>query len=102
MALSSLCLIPVIGSISIASIYSYRGNSITISYAKLIALLTSVINLIVSLFIYILFDNSTNQFQYVQEHYNVQLFDIYLGIDSISIYFILLTTIIMPIALLSN
>ena len=29
-------------------------------------------------------------------------FDIYLGVDGISIYFILLTTIIMPIALLSN
>ena len=28
---------------------------------------------------FILFNNSTNQFQYVQEHYNVQLFDIYLG-----------------------
>jgi NADH-ubiquinone oxidoreductase chain 4 len=82
--------------------YSYRGDSITISYAKVIALLTSVVNLIVSLFIYILFDSSTNQFQYVQEHYNVQLFDIYLGVDSISIYFVLLTTIIMPIALLSN
>nr|YP_010715998.1 NADH dehydrogenase subunit 4 [Paraisaria gracilioides]WDE74396.1 NADH dehydrogenase subunit 4 [Paraisaria gracilioides] len=49
-----------------------------------------------------LFDSSTNQFQYIQEHYDVQLFDIYLGIDSISIYFILLTTIIMPIALSSN
>nr|YP_009257656.1 NADH dehydrogenase subunit 4 [Ilyonectria destructans]ANH54316.1 NADH dehydrogenase subunit 4 [Ilyonectria destructans] len=58
--------------------------------------------MIISLVIFILFNNSTNQFQYVQEHYNVQLFDIYLGVDGISIYFILLTTIIMPIALLSN
>jgi len=32
----------------------------------------------------------------------MQLFDIYLGIDGISIFFILLTTIIMPIAILSN
>ena len=51
---------------------------------------------------FILFNNSTNQFQYVQEHYNVQLFDIYLGVDGISIYFVLLTTFIMPIAILSN
>ena len=29
-------------------------------------------------------------------------YDIYLGVDGISIYFVLLTTIIMPIALLSN
>ena len=32
----------------------------------------------------------------------MQIFDLYLGVDGISIYFILLTTIIMPIALLSN
>jgi NADH-ubiquinone oxidoreductase chain 4 len=32
----------------------------------------------------------------------MQIFDIYLGIDGTSIYFVLLTTIIMPIALLSN
>ena len=41
---------------------------------------------------FILFNNSTNQFQFVQEHYNVQLFDIYLGVDGISVYFVLLTT----------
>jgi NADH-ubiquinone oxidoreductase chain 4 len=49
-----------------------------------------------------MFDFSSNQFQFVQEHYNIQSFDIYLGVDGISIYFVLLTTIIMPIALLSN
>nr|YP_010743656.1 NADH dehydrogenase subunit 4 [Diaporthe sojae]WET30402.1 NADH dehydrogenase subunit 4 [Diaporthe sojae] len=32
----------------------------------------------------------------------MSFFDIYLGIDGLSIYFVLLTTIIMPIALLSN
>nr|YP_010043389.1 NADH dehydrogenase subunit 4 [Cladobotryum mycophilum]QPD06684.1 NADH dehydrogenase subunit 4 [Cladobotryum mycophilum] len=71
-------------------------------YTKTIALITSIINLIISLVIFILFNSSTNQFQFVQEHYNVQSFDIYLGVDGISIYFVLLTTIIMPIALLSN
>jgi len=32
----------------------------------------------------------------------MNLFDVYLGVDGISIYFVLLTTIIMPIAILSN
>src|SRR5689334_14589211 len=98
MLLSSLLTIPIIGLILISSIDSNKKSY----YAKIIALITSVINLIISLVIFMLFDNSANQFQYIQEHYNVQLFDIYLGIDSISIYFILLTTIIMPIALSSN
>nr|YP_010375698.1 NADH dehydrogenase subunit 4 [Paraisaria gracilis]UDN38731.1 NADH dehydrogenase subunit 4 [Paraisaria gracilis] len=96
--LSSLLIVPVIGAILISSLYSYKKSS----YLKIIAFVTSVINLIISLVILILFNNSTNQFQYIQEHYNIQFFDIYLGIDGISIYFILLTTIIMPIALLSN
>jgi NADH-ubiquinone oxidoreductase chain 4 len=100
MLLSSLLTIPVLGTIVVASLDLYKKN--TVLYAKSIALGTSVINLIISLVIFILFNNSTNQFQYVQEHYNVQLFDIYLGVDGISIYFVLLTTIIMPIALLSN
>lgn len=100
MLLSSLLTIPVLGTIIVASLDLYKKN--TVLYAKSIALITSVINLIISLVIFIFFNNSTNQFQYVQEHYNVQLFDIYLGVDGISIYFVLLTTIIMPIALLSN
>ena len=97
MLLSSLLTIPLIGTILVSSLDSYKNTSI-----KSIALITSIINLILSLVIFILFNSSTNQFQYIQEHYNVQLFDIYLGVDGISIYFILLTTIIMPIALLSN
>jgi NADH-ubiquinone oxidoreductase chain 4 len=50
----------------------------------------------------VFFDFSYNQFQFVQEPYDIMGYNIYLGIDGISIYFILLTTIIMPIALLSN
>ena len=98
MLLSSLLIVPIIGLIFICNVESYK----TSSYIKTIAIFTSLINLIISLVIFMLFDYSANQFQYIQEHYNVQLFDIYLGIDSISVYFILLTTIIMPIALLSN
>ena len=100
MLLSSLLTVPLIGTILVSSLDSYKKNSE--KFTKSIALIASVINLILSLVIFILFNSSTNQFQYVQEHYNVQLFDIYLGIDGISIYFVLLTTIIMPIALLSN
>ena len=100
MLLSSLLTVPVIGTIIVSSIDSYKKSSVI--YTKTIALVTSIINLIISLVIFILFNSSTNQFQFVQEYYNVQSFDIYLGVDGISIYFVLLTTIIMPIALLSN
>jgi NADH-ubiquinone oxidoreductase chain 4 len=81
---------------------SYENTELKIKSYKITAFATSIINLIISLVIFILFDFSSNQFQFVQEHYDMSFFDIYLGVDGISIYFVLLTTIIMPIAILSN
>jgi NADH:ubiquinone oxidoreductase subunit 4 (subunit M) len=100
MILSSLVIVPILGTILVArlDLESY----ISILYGKIIALSTSILNLVISLILFIFFHSSTNQYQYVQEHYNVQLFDIHLGVDGVSIFFILLTTIIMPIAILSN
>jgi NADH-ubiquinone oxidoreductase chain 4 len=73
-----------------------------VSYYKKIAFVTTILNVIISLIIYILFDFSNNQFQFIQENLDLSFYDIYLGVDGLSIYFVLLTTIIMPIALVSN
>jgi len=102
MLLSCLLLIPIVGIFLISSHVSYQSEKSKIVYYKYITLSTSILNLIISLIIYILFDFSNNQFQFVQEDYDLSLFNIYLGVDGISIYFVLLTTIIMPIAILSN
>jgi NADH:ubiquinone oxidoreductase subunit 4 (subunit M) len=96
-----LLLIPLIG-ISFVILESNYGLSLNNIRIKSIGLVASVINLIVSLFMFILFDFSGKQFQYIEEQYQINYFDIYLGVDGLSIYFVLLTTIIMPIALLSN
>nr|YP_009391103.1 NADH dehydrogenase subunit 4 [Esteya vermicola]ARV88388.1 NADH dehydrogenase subunit 4 [Esteya vermicola] len=102
MLLSSLLLVPLIGIFFIAGSISYDNNTVNITYYKNIALITSIVNLIISLVVYLLYDSNNNQFQFVQEHYNLNFFDVYLGVDGLSIYFVLLTTIIMPIALLAN
>jgi NADH-ubiquinone oxidoreductase chain 4 len=106
MILSSLLIIPIIGIFLISSNISYDdeepSSKSKITSYKIIALSTAIVNLVISLVVFILFDFSSNQFQFVQEHYNVNYFDLYLGVDGISIYFVLLTTIIMPIALISN
>jgi len=97
-----LLLIPLIG-ISIVTIEANYGLSLINEIKiKSIALTTSIVNLIISLVMFILFDFSSKQFQFIEEHYEISYFDIYLGVDGLSIYFILLTTIIMPIAILSN
>ena len=102
MLLISLLLIPLIGVFIISAI-PYNNNSLlNLTLSKIVALATSAINLLVSLIIFTLFNYSNNQFQFIQEYHKVSSFDFYLGIDGISIYFVLLTTIIMPISLLSN
>ncbi len=97
-----LLLIPLIG-ISLVTIETNYGlNLVNNIKIKSIALTTTIINLIVSLIMFILFYFSSKQFQFIEEHYQVSYFDVYLGVDGLSIYFILLTTIIMPVAILSN
>ena len=106
MLLLSLLFVPLIGIfVIVTNLYSLFINFHSYVYLRIIkwiALLASIINFIISLVIFIFFDFSYNQFQFVQEPYDIMGYNIYLGIDGISIYFILLTTIIMPIALLSN
>ena len=102
MLLSLLLLIPLIGIFTISTGISYELSHLNIARIKTIALTTSIINLFVSLIVFILFDFSSNQFQFVQEYHEISSFDFYLGLDGLSIYFVLLTTIISPIALLSN
>jgi NADH-ubiquinone oxidoreductase chain 4 len=102
MLLILLLLIPMLGIFSISTAMSYDLSSLNIRRIKTIALGTSVINLFVSLIVFIMFDFSSNQFQFVQEYHQIASFDFYLGLDGLSIYFVMLTTIITPIALLSN
>jgi len=102
MLLTLLLLIPLLGLLTISTGMSYELSSLTIKRIKRIALTTSIINLFVSLIVFVLFDFSSNHFQFVQQHEEVGYFDFYLGLDGLSIYFVMLTTIITPIALLSN
>jgi len=97
-----LLLVPLLGILTIYINMSYKLTYTSVNRIKLIALTTSIFNLYLSYLIFVLFDFSSNQFQFVQEHYIVNSYDIYLGIDGLSIYFIVLTTLITPIALLSN
>jgi len=102
MLLTLLLLIPMLGIFSISTGISYESSFFNIRRIKIIGLSTSIINLFISLVIFILFDFSSNQFQFVQEYHQISSYDFYLGLDGLSVYFVILTTIITPIALLSN
>jgi NADH-ubiquinone oxidoreductase chain 4 len=92
-----LVLLPLLGIIFLSSINRNKINNI-----KTFSLFISILNLCVSLLIYILFDNSNVDYQFIQEITEINGLNIYIGIDGISIYFILLTTFITPIVILSN
>lgn len=69
---------------------------------KEIALTTSLINLFISLILWYQFDSNITQFQFVSEFNQLNYFHLNFGIDGLSIYFVLLTTFITPIAIFSN
>lgn len=100
--LLSLLIIPLIGIFSILTSMTYSLTSKNTRSIKVIALGTSILNLIVSLIAYMGFNFSNNQFQLVQEYHSIDFYHIYLGLDGLSVYFVLLTTIIIPVSLLSN
>jgi NADH-ubiquinone oxidoreductase chain 4 len=110
MLLILLLLIPLIGVFLISTSTNNNNfenqegatSAVALKQTKVIALTTSIVNFFVSLIVFMLFNSSSNQFQFVQEYHKINSFDFYLGVDGLSIYFVLLTTMIIPISLLSN
>jgi proton-translocating NADH-quinone oxidoreductase chain M len=98
--LTSLILIPIIGSLLIFLIQENKVEGK--KQMKQIALTTSLMNFFISLFIWYQFDSNTTQYQFVSEFNQLKFCHLNFGVDGISIYFVLLTTFITPIALLSN
>jgi len=95
-----LLLVPIIGSLILIPIQ--EDSNYNKSKMKKIAIITSLINFFISIFIWLEFDSNTNQFQFVYEFNQLNFCHFNVGIDGISLYFVLLTTFITPIALLSN
>ena len=96
--LSYLLLIPLIGSLILLPIN--RVTSVT--RIKQIALTASLINFVLSIIIWGEFDSSATQYQFTQRFNTLSFCHLSLGIDGISLYFVLLTTFITPICILSN
>ena len=98
--LSLLLLIPIIGSLLLLTI---PENSIENKIRmKRITLISMIINFLISIYIWLEFDSSTSQYQFVYEFIDLSYCHLNIGIDGISLYFVLLTTFISPIAVLSN
>lgn len=94
-----LLIIPLLGCLWLLITEETNNNKTKI---KQIALSISLINFLFSIIIWILFDNSTTQFQFVSEFSNLKFCHFHIGLDGISLYFVLLTTFITPICILAS
>jgi len=98
--LSSLILLPLVGSLFILFVKSDSSNNYQSS--KYVALFTSFVNFLISIYLWYSFDNSISEFQFIEEKQWLRGFVNYkVGIDGISILFILLTTLITPLSIIS-
>ena len=97
--LSSLILLPILGSLFIFFSKSKSKTNVT---SKYLALFVSLGNFILSLYLWYLFDSTTSDFQFLEERSWIKGFINYkVGIDGISILFIILTTFITPLCVIS-
>ena len=97
--LSSLILLPTIGALFI---FFVRSSNSQYQSSKYVALFITLANFFLSLYLWIVFDKSIVDFQFVEEREWISGFVNYkVGVDVISILFILLTTFITPICVIT-
>ncbi len=98
--LSAIIFIPLIGALFILIT---KGNEKNVEKnSKYVAIFSSLTNFLLSLYIWYIFDNTTSDFQFVEKKNWINgLINYQLGIDGISILFIVLTTFIASICIFS-
>ena len=95
--LSAVIFLPLLGTFFIFLSRSQNNQS-----AIYVALFTSVVNFLLALFLWYSFDNNSPNFQFIEESNWISGFIKFkLGVDGISILFIVLTAFIAPICIIS-
>jgi len=100
--LSTVIFLPLLGA---AFLFLVRGSEETVARnARYVALWISLVTFGLSLLLWIFFDNTTHEYQFVEDLPWVPEHSIgyHLGIDGISIFFVILTTFLTPICVLAS
>lgn len=100
--LSLLIAVPLVGALITLMI---RGDAAVVARnARWVALWTSGANFVLSLFLWGNFDGSTANFQFVERHEWISGLNIayHVGVDGISVLFVLLTTLLTPLCILAS
>ena len=98
--LSAIIFIPLIGAFFIFVTKGIQKN--VEKNSKYVAIFSSLTNFLLSIFLWYSFDTTTADFQFVEKKNWMEGFiNFQLGVDGISILFILLTTFIAPVCIFS-
>ena len=98
--LSAIIFIPLIGAFFIFATKGVQKN--VEKNSKYVAIFSSLTNFLLSIFLWYSFDTTTADFQFVEKKNWMEGFiNFQLGVDGISILFILLTTFIAPVCIFS-
>jgi len=100
--LTILTFLPLVG---VLFIFMIRGDQKVIERnAKMVALYTSGSAFLLSLYIMVMFDKTSAEFQFVEEASWFGALDISykMGIDGISLFFVMLSTFLTPICILAS
>ena len=98
--ITTILLFPLMG---VAILQLIDENTKTgIKYIKMITLFFTLIIFGSSIIIWIIYDNSFNEFEFIKTYSWYGIFDIRVGIDSLSLNYIILTTLLFPICILSS
>ena len=97
--LSSIILLPTIGALFI---FFSKSDNKKYQSSKYVALFISLANLILSIYLWYIFDINISEFQFVENRKWISGFINYkIGVDGISILFIILTTFITSLCIIS-
>ncbi len=95
--LSIVTFLPLVGAVIIGCLNrDAKGN------ARWIALWTTTITFLISLLIWINFDNMSGGFQFVEERDWLDIMKYKMGVDGISMLFVILTTFLLPLCVISS
>jgi NADH-quinone oxidoreductase subunit M len=98
--LSTVTFLPLVGALLI---FALRGSDeSTYRNARYIALWTTLITFAISLLLWRDFDPATAQFQFVELRPWLGPITFHMGLDGISMPFVVLTTLLMPLTVLSS
>jgi len=102
--LSTITFLPLAGALIILLIGRHEDEAVVAKNARYMALWTSFVTFVVSLFLWTGFDRNSADFQFVERVDWIPAFNIsyHMGVDGISMMFVLLSTLLTPLCVLAS